>query len=345
MASQGAGGAGRAGSTVKEAVSSNATRSASYPGAIAPLREAPAIAAGRWPSTSRRRRGRGPCGGPVSRPPAGQSGAKRNPAPSLTEVAGLPLLQRGQAGRMIGHHRVDQAVRKPSPQPVPVRGFPDRRAALVLGGPPQAPPPRRTSGNADRSRRRPVPPQTVPPRWRAARSPTPGAGCGRAHCAAGGLQQARDRRVLGRGGREARKSAYDRPAGSGAAAMTPGSSACTISSASSRASSARVASSRTGSRFPNSGTPESTRNAIEAEDPATVQPGQGGEVVRDRAAPEADIHPWSPAGGGPLEPQRVGRGGGRHAVERHVDQGGDAAGGSRPGRGREATPNRCGPVR
>ncbi len=226
---------------------------------------------------------------------------------------------------MIGHHRVDQAVRKPSPQPVPVRGFPDRRAALVLGGPlrhllraerqvmrtgldgdPYPLRPRRRDGGqrARRGQVQDVDARIVPP---------------------GGLQQALDRRVLGRGGpggeevrvRPARwiRGRRDDPGVfrvHDQQRIEPG-------------------------QFGEGGV-QPHRVKVPAEDPATVQPGQGGEVVRDRAAPEADIHPWSPAGGGPLEPQRVGRGGGRHAVERHVDQGGDAAGGSRPGRGREALP-------
>ena len=64
---------------------------------------------------------------------------------------------------------------------------------------------------------------------------------------------------------------------SGAAARTPGSSACTMSSAPSRAVSARTASRSAGSSRPNSGTPESARNALKPNTPASCsRPGRPG---------------------------------------------------------------------
>ena len=77
---------------------------------------------------------------------------------------------------------------------------------------------------------------------------------------------------------------------------------------------------------------------LEAVHPGGVQRGQGGGVAGDRAAPEADVDVDLPGGGFLLDHEGVHGDGRREAVERHVHDGGDPAGGSGPGGGGEALP-------
>jgi len=80
------------------------------------------------------------------------------------------------------------------------------------------------------------------------------------------------------------------------------------------------------------------QEALEAEDARGVQAGQVGEVARDRAAPEAGVDVDGPPCRGALGLQvRDGRGR-RDGVERHVDDRGDSAGGRGASRGGEPLP-------
>ncbi len=78
--------------------------------------------------------------------------------------------------------------------------------------------------------------------------------------------------------------------------------------------------------------------ALEAEDAGPVQRLQVSGVAGDRAAPEAEVDPGLALGGLPLGVQAVDRGGRRDRVQRHVDDGGDTPGGGGPGGGGEALP-------
>ncbi len=77
---------------------------------------------------------------------------------------------------------------------------------------------------------------------------------------------------------------------------------------------------------------------LEAEDPGVVQCAQVLDVVGQGAAPEADVDVCLGRGDGLLDAQVGDRRGGRDRVERHVDQGRDAAGGRRARGGPEALP-------
>src|SRR5690606_31069823 len=84
--------------------------------------------------------------------------------------------------------------------------------------------------------------------------------------------------------------------------------------------------------------PGGRQERLEAEHPGLVQGPQVLGVVRQGAAPEADVDVRL-AGGDPLlGAQVVHRRGGREGVEGHVDEGGDAAGGRGAGGGPEALP-------
>jgi hypothetical protein len=83
-----------------------------------------------------------PTGHVVQRPPAppGHGPHRRqaelqrcDTAPGRAEVARAGGLQLGRAGRVIGHHAVDDPGFQPAPQCLPVDRVPDRRAGLELG--------------------------------------------------------------------------------------------------------------------------------------------------------------------------------------------------------------------
>ena len=80
------------------------------------------------------------------------------------------------------------------------------------------------------------------------------------------------------------------------------------------------------------------QEALEAEDALVVQRAQVGLVARDGAAPEPDIDERLVLGHLALELEVLHRGGGRDGVQRHVDDGGHAAGRGGPGGGGEAFP-------
>ena len=80
------------------------------------------------------------------------------------------------------------------------------------------------------------------------------------------------------------------------------------------------------------------QEALEAEDAFVMQAAEVGLVARDGAAPEADVHKRLVLGHLALELEAFHGGGGRDGVQRHVDDGGDAAGGGCPGGGGEALP-------
>ena len=77
---------------------------------------------------------------------------------------------------------------------------------------------------------------------------------------------------------------------------------------------------------------------LEAEHAGLVERRELAEVPRHGPAPETDVHVAAAIGRCSFGLQGVRADGGGHAVQRHVDQGGDPAGGGRPGRGREALP-------
>jgi hypothetical protein len=80
------------------------------------------------------------------------------------------------------------------------------------------------------------------------------------------------------------------------------------------------------------------QEALEAEHPGVVQPPQLVQVARHRAAPEPDVDARLVFGGLALDLQRGGVHRWWHAIQRHVQQGGDSAGSCRPGGGGEALP-------
>src|SRR5262245_22844014 len=57
---------------------------------------------------------------------------RRDTTPRGPEIAARQRLQRRWARTVVGNDEIDQTVAKPLPEPVTVRGIPDRRAALVL---------------------------------------------------------------------------------------------------------------------------------------------------------------------------------------------------------------------
>jgi hypothetical protein len=77
---------------------------------------------------------------------------------------------------------------------------------------------------------------------------------------------------------------------------------------------------------------------LEAQDPGLDHRRQLGGVARHHAAPEAAVHPAAAAGGGELGLEGGQAGGDGDAVERHVHQGGDAAGRGGARAGLEALP-------
>ena len=80
------------------------------------------------------------------------------------------------------------------------------------------------------------------------------------------------------------------------------------------------------------------QEALEAQHPGAAQRRQVGQVLGHHPTVKADVDPQAALGRGLLGLQRRHRGGGRDRVERHVDDGGDAAGRRRPGRAGEALP-------
>ena len=84
--------------------------------------------------------------------------------------------------------------------------------------------------------------------------------------------------------------------------------------------------------------PGRRQEALEPEHALVVQAAQVVDVARDGATPEPDVDVAAPVGGLPLDLQRLDRARGRDAVERHVEQRGDAARRGGPGGRREALP-------
>ena len=80
------------------------------------------------------------------------------------------------------------------------------------------------------------------------------------------------------------------------------------------------------------------QEALEPEHAGVVQRPQVGEVAGHGTAPEPHVHPRLAVGRLALDLQRRDVDGRRDAVERHVDDGRDPAGGGRLGRGLEALP-------
>ncbi len=80
------------------------------------------------------------------------------------------------------------------------------------------------------------------------------------------------------------------------------------------------------------------QEALEAEDALVVQRAEVRLVARHGAAPESDVHERLVFGHFALELEAFHRGGGRDGVQRHVDDGGDAAGGGGARGGGEALP-------
>jgi hypothetical protein len=84
--------------------------------------------------------------------------------------------------------------------------------------------------------------------------------------------------------------------------------------------------------------PGGEQEALEAEHPGVVEGAQPAQVAGDGAAPEADVDVRLVPGRGALGLQGGHVQGRRDRVERHVDDGGDPAGGRRPGGAGEALP-------
>ena len=317
----------------------NATRSASRPTAIAPLRGQagqPGRRLGHPPDHVGQRRPRAAGPGPDRRQRQLERG---DPAPGQPEVADVEPLELRGARRVVADDEVDVAVAQRRPQRLAVRGLPDRRAALerrravrdVLRG----------EGEVVRARLDgdPHPLGAGPRAAAAARRRRPG---GRRAPAAPCRGPPRsDRRwpsppplPAGRRGTP-RSSGRPRP---GAAAMTSGSSAWTMSRPSKVASSVSAARSPASSSGGNSGTPESSRKHLKPTTPASCSGRSWSSVARDGAAPEADVDRDLALRGRAFHVQRLDRGRRRDRVERHVDDRGDPAGGRRAGGAGEALP-------
>ena len=84
--------------------------------------------------------------------------------------------------------------------------------------------------------------------------------------------------------------------------------------------------------------PRGQQEALEAHHARVVQLPQLAGVAGHRATPERDVDGQLPARDASLGPQRRRVHGRRDRVQRHVDDGGDAAGGGRAGGGGEALP-------
>jgi hypothetical protein len=80
------------------------------------------------------------------------------------------------------------------------------------------------------------------------------------------------------------------------------------------------------------------QEALEPEHSGVVQAPQLGQVARHRAAPEPHVDPGLAFGGLAFDAERGHVDGGRDAVERHVQDRGDSAGGRRAGGGGESLP-------
>jgi hypothetical protein len=86
--------------------------------------------------------------------------------------------------------------------------------------------------------------------------------------------------------------------------------------------------------------PRRDQEGLEADHPGVVQAAQLAGVAGHGPAPEGNVDVQLAVGGLALGLQGGHVGGGRDRVERHVDQGGDAAGGGGPGGAGEALPVR-----
>ena len=256
--------------TVNRSSGAKATRSASRPTSIAPLRGSPASRAGRLrhpPDDVGQLQAPRACAGPDR----GQGHLQRGDAtPGQPEVADVGPLELGRAGRVVADHEVDVAVAQRRPERLAVPGLADRRAALER---------RRPVGNLLRGEGEVV---------RAGLDGDP-------HALGAGPAQHRDARRRRRGGRRApaprcpgrRRSAArwptppPHPAGRrgsrrtrgrprrGPTAITSASSACAMSSPSKAASSVSAARSPASSSGGNSGTPESSRKHLNPTTPAS----------------------------------------------------------------------------
>src|SRR2546430_14163393 len=78
--------------------------------------------------------------------------------------------------------------------------------------------------------------------------------------------------------------------------------------------------------------------ALEAENASLAKLAHLTQIARNRSTPKADIHVTLAARCGALRLECVKADGGRHAVDRHVDQGCNTPGGRGFGRGRETLP-------
>ena len=254
-----------------------------------------------------------------------------------------------RAGRVVRHDAVERRRRRrPCPEPLAVFRLADRRAALDCG--------RAVGDRLGRERqvvRAGLAVMRTPSRARRARSSAArrrsrGAGCApRAPVRAGRLDHLGDRQVLGaaraggeevgvaapvgrRRGRRARGvlGVHDEQASSRPARASPPRSSAGVDAAGTRRRRSRQ------------------QEALEAEHAGVVQRRQVAEVARDRAAPEADVDVALAGGGGRAWSSRAStRHRGRDAVERHVDERGDAARPRRRGWRSRSPPTRCGPAR
>ena len=316
----------------------------------------------RAPWRSARRSAAGRCGHPAHDVGQGEAAARRlgphrrqaelqrgDAAPGGAEVAGRRALEVRGAGRVVGDHEVDHAVAQRPPQPFAVLGLADRRAALELGGAvgdllgveDQVV---RAGLDGQRGRRRRLAAAIIgsasaSERWTM---------CTRAPVRRAASMTVAIARALGRpraGGEEARRSCVP-CAGGRRDRSASASSAWTIISASSSASSGQVALEvgRPRARGTPS-TPEGSRKHLNPKTPASCSGCQVVDVAGDRAAPEPDVDVALTGRGLALDLQGGGVDGGRDAVERHVEQGGDAAGRRGPGGAWRSPPTRCGRAR
>ena len=142
-----------------------------------------------------------------------------------------------------------------------------------------------------------------------------------------------------RAGRDARKSAY----------RSPSARRCTVDAVGvlgvhdhqrveRRRSRAVPARSSSGSSGGNSSTPDASRKHLKPNTPASCSARRSRHVAGNRAAPEPDVDVAPARPPLALDLERVDVDGRRDAVERHVDDRRDPAGGGRPGRGGEPLP-------
>ena len=255
---------------------------------------------------------------------------RRDAAPGREEIAVVDVLERRRRGRVIGGDQIDASVVERAPQALAMLALADRRRALqrrvavgdLFGAERQVV---RTGFDGERHAR-----GARAARSTAARPPTRGARCARARrcattssisrsiaaCSAAGGRLSQPGRVAPRIGARIRLAQQPR-----ATRRAPAAAArvCARIGIASRRSDSLTCS--------NSSTPDGLRKALEAEHAGARERLEVGGVAGHDAAPEADVDVTSPGRGAPLGFERGDRGRGRNAVERHVDERGDAAGG------------------